>query len=253
MGGGFVGLNEIIINEINYLVKNSTKDTLYRKALIGFASANDSNFKELRQIAAPNHFLPSDLLTTAKSVISFFLPFREDLITRNRNHDYVSKEWAIAYIETNELIDEIITHMKEFLSDYGIKMSDNPARMDFDKEILMHRWSQRHVARICGLGTFGINNMLITSSGCAGRYGSFVIDTPLKYNHIIKDEYCLNKKYGSCRVCIDSCPVNALTLDSFDRHKCYEWLKKVNEYYSDLDLCDCCGKCITVPCAFKIP
>ncbi|WP_338094171.1 hypothetical protein [Methanorbis furvi] len=35
------------------------------------------------------------------------------------------------------------------------------------------RWSHRHFAVLAGLGTFGVNNMLITRMGCYGRVSSF--------------------------------------------------------------------------------
>lgn len=248
-----MNLNELIINEINSFTEKAAKRVKYRKPLVGFAYANNPDFQKLKYIVVQNHFLPSDIMSGAISVVSFFLPFSESLVSTNNNHSYVSKEWAEAYIDTNKLIDEIIQHMKNILKSYGVKSSSNPARRPFDKEILMHRWSQRHVAKICGFGNFGINNMLITASGCAGRYGSFVIDAPLNYNNPVTEEYCLYKKNGSCKACIQACPTKALTTEGFDRHKCYAWVNEVNNYYSDLDECDVCGKCITAPCAFKIP
>ncbi len=249
----YMELNKVIVNEITSFVRNNEKEVKYRKPIIGFADANNPKFLDLKKIIKADHYLPKDLLSSARSVVSFFLPFTRDLVDTNQNHSYISKEWAIAYVETNELIDKIVAHMKNFLISYDVKCSDNPARETFDKEILMHRWSQRHIARICGLGSFGINNMLITKSGCAGRYGSFVIDTLVDYDEPITEEYCLYKKDKSCKNCITSCPTGALTIDGFDRHRCYTWLKEVNDYYSDLDECDVCGKCIIVPCAFEIP
>ncbi len=246
-------LNNIITKELISFVKKNKKTTRYREPLIGFADASHPDFDDLKNIAAPNHYLPSDLLEDGVSVVSFFLPFTEELVITNKNHDYISRKWAAAYVETNNFIDEIIVHMKDFFRTFSIDCSNNPARESFDKDMLMHRWSQRHVARICGLGSFGINNMLITKSGCAGRYGSFVINAPLDYNAACKEEYCLYKRNGSCKACVESCPTGALTVDGFDRHKCYAWLKEVDNFYSDLDECEVCGKCITIPCAFKIP
>lgn len=251
--GVFMNLNNLIIKEINSLVEKSKKTTKYKKPLVGFADANHPDFKDLKNIAASNHYLPSDLLIDGVSVVSFFLPFTEELVAINKNHHYISKEWAIAYVETNNFIDEIIVDIGVFLGTRGIKCSSNPARESFDKNMLMHRWSQRHVARICGLGNFGINNMLITKSGCAGRYGSFVINVPLEYDAPCVEDYCLYKRNGSCRTCVDACPTEALKVEGFDRHKCYAWLKETDNYYSDLDECQVCGKCITVPCAFRIP
>lgn len=246
-------IDSIIKNEIAAMVKNSVNGVLYREPLIGFADADSPEFMNLKKIIASDHLLPSDLLEGGKSVVSFFLPFTKDLVKKNNDDSYVSKDWAIAYIETNKFIDVIIQHMKGILEGMGIKCSDNPARASFDSERLIHRWSQRHVARICGLGSFGINNMLITDIGCAGRYGSFVVDAVLPYNEYIADEYCLYKRYGRCAACVNACPTEALTVEGFDRYKCYSWVKKVDAHFSDLGECEVCGKCITVPCAFKRP
>lgn len=253
-GGMYVNsIESIIKNEIIAMVNGSGNGIVYREPLIGFADAGSNAFQDLKRIVAPDHLLPSDLLKEAKSVVSFFLPFSEGVVKKNRDDSYVSKDWAIAYIETNKYIDVIIQHIKGLLEEMGIKCSDNPARMHFDQERLIHIWSQRHVARICGLGNFGINNMLITDIGCAGRYGSFVIDAVLPYDEYIEDEYCLYKRDGSCAACIKACPTGALSVEGFDRYKCYEWVKKVDEHYSDLEECEVCGKCIAVPCAFTRP
>lgn len=246
-------LEEIIKNIIYIYAEKPENGVEYRKPLVGFSDAKNHAFENLNNITTPDHLLPLDILPNAVSVVSFFLPFAEELVTINKNHDYVSKEWAKAYIETNKLIDRIIEHIKTVLATYGVQCSDNPARMPFDKERLVHRWSQRHVARICGLGNFGINNMLITDIGCAGRYGSFVINAPLNYNKPVTEEYCLYKKNGTCQACVKACPTEALTTEGFDRYKCYAWVREVDEYYADLGDCEVCGKCITIPCAFKKP
>lgn len=36
-------------------------------------------------------------------------------------------------------------------------------------------WSERHVAFVCGLGTFGLSKGLITEKGIAGRLGSLIV------------------------------------------------------------------------------
>ena len=227
-------LEEIIKNIIYTYAEKPENGVVYRNPLVGFSDAKNEAFKNLRNITTPDHLLPTDILPNALSVVSFFLPFTEELVNTNKKHEYVSKEWAKAYIETNKLIDRIIEHIKTVLATYGVQCSDNPARMPFDKERLVHRWSQRHVARICGLGNFGINNMLITDIGCAGRYGSFVINAPLNYNKPVTEEYCLYKK-TDLQSMHSSMPVGSLTTDGFDRYKCYEWVKEVNNYYSDLE------------------
>lgn len=246
-------LNKYIENEIRAIILNSKNGNIYRTPLVGFGSADNPLFEKLRDIVAKDHLIPEDFIHNAKSIVSFFIPFKQDIIINNMNHSYVSKEWAITYIDTNKLINEVVQKMKEKLNNMGINVSDNPAKLGFDRSKLLSQWSQRHVAYICGLGTFGINNMLITEVGCGGRYGSFIIDKELDYTPTIEDEYCPWKKDKSCGVCIESCPVGALTEQGYDRFKCFEMCSEVNNYYNDLEECDVCGKCLTGPCAFEKP
>ena len=62
----------------------------------------------------------------------------------------------------------------EKIEDMGYKAAVCKVAGDFDNAILKSKWSHRHMARVAGLGTFGINNMLITEEGCCGRYFSIV-------------------------------------------------------------------------------
>lgn len=252
-GGSLVSLNNYIEDEIKSLLNSFKKSDIYRTPLVGFGDADNPLFKKLKDVASEDHMTPDEILPGAKSVISFFIPFKEDLIKINKNHSYVSREWASAYIETNSLINEIIQQLRQKLETLGIKASENPAKLGYDHEKLMARWSQRHIAYVCGLGTFGINNMLITKEGCGGRYGSFVIDKKLEFTETIAEEYCLWKRNKSCGVCIKACPVEALTEEGFDRYKCGKRCSEVDKYYSDLDECESCGKCLTGPCAHRKP
>ena len=60
------------------------------------------------------------------------------------------------------------------------------AEVPVDAGIILDRtyscWSQRHVARIAGLGSFGMNQMLITESGCCGRFFSVITDVPCEHD-----------------------------------------------------------------------
>jgi epoxyqueuosine reductase QueG len=247
-------LNYFIENELQNIVLNSKDSSIYRRPLVGFTRADNPLFHKLKEVVVSDHLLPRDLLKNANSVISFFIPFTKELIIENKNHHFVSREWAVAYVETNKLIHTAIEDMGKKLGMLGIESSGNPAKMiGYDHGKLMSKWSQRHVAYICGLGTFGVNNMLITNEGCGGRYGSFVIDKELEYTPLIQEEYCLWKKNKSCGVCFKACPVNALTEDRFDRYKCYDRCSEVDRFYSDIDESDACGKCLTGPCAIRKP
>lgn len=247
-------LNEFIANEIKNIVKSSNVSTTYRTPLVCFGDAQNPLFNDLKNFIDEDHYLPSDLLENGKTVVSFFIPFSEDIAYGNIKNDITTKEWAYAKKDTEGVIDEIIAEMKIKLSDIGINVSNNPSKAPYTSDNFIHKWSQRHVGYICGLGNFGLNHLLITESGCAGRYGSFVIDAKTDYNSVVSEEYCLYKVDKSCGACVKNCPSGALNYDGIDKVKCSSSMDVINEkYYDGIKALKSCGKCIALPCALKRP
>ncbi|MCJ7786404.1 MAG: hypothetical protein MUP41_20930, partial [Desulfobacterales bacterium] len=75
-------------------------------------------------------------------------------------------------------------------------------------------WSERHIAYACGLGTFSLNDGLITPKGMAVRFGSVVTLLKLtpsekKYRHY--RENCLQFRNEKCGKCIPRCPAGAIS------------------------------------------
>ena len=113
----------------------------------------------------------------------------------------------------NALIERIASRLIETLADHGVRAAAAPATHNYDPEDLICRWSHKSVAVIAGLGSFGLHRMVITDSGCAGRFGSLVIDTELRFTSPPVRERCLYFHDGSCWECITRCPVNALSME----------------------------------------
>lgn len=240
-------MEKFIQEYIREQVNSAVTETKYRDPLIGFARADDSLFARLKKVVNPNHLLPSDLLPEAKSVAAFFIPFTGDLVRINRNHSYVSPEWARAYIETNRLIGDICRGLTEKLIQSGIKAAWEMPTHNFDPVLLYSIWSHKHIAYICGLGSFGRHTMLITEKGCAGRIGSIVLDYDVNQPGTLKAlEYETCKK---CSYCSNACPCGALTENGLDKPRCYRYVLEVDAYYGDMPLTDVCGKCANGPCA----
>ncbi len=251
-------MKKTIAREIENYVLNFQKrdniDSFWKTPLVGFAAANNPNFLLLKEVAAPDHLQPEDILPGGKTVIAYFLPFQEWIPKSNVENVQSSEEWARAYVETNILISEINDHLVNWLKGLGHKAAKLPPSLNMDYERLTSLWSNRHVAYIAGLGTFGINNMLITEKGCCGRLGNIVTDIQLEADKIIEGEYCFYKHNGSCSVCVDRCVNGALTMEGFDRFKCFEMLTENEEKYEYLGEASVCGKCLVeLPCSFKNP
>lgn len=252
-GADSMALAELITETVQRLVRDAATATGYRMPLIGFASAENPRFLELRQVASPDHWLPADLLPGARSVVSFFLPFAPWVVEANARHrEQVAREWALAYVETNALIGRISTHLIETLAERGIRAAAEPATHNFDPIALTSRWSHKSVAVIAGLGSFGLHQMVITDAGCAGRFGSLVLDAKVAPSDAVPKERCLYFRDGSCLECVLRCPVGALGVhEPLDKQRCYQRLLEVAGIYEDLGLVDVCGKCVIGPCALE--
>lgn len=251
-------MKEKIIKMIEKFVaeyqKQKNIETSWRVPLIKFADAEDQLFYDLKNIIRESHVLPTDILKDAKTVIAFFLPFEKDIANSNIDGKYSSKKWAKAYVETNQLISKLNIFIEKELKDFGYNSSVIPATHNFDENTLISDWSHRHAAYIAGLGSFGINNMLITEKGCAGRVGTIISDIVIEVSSRNEKEYCLNKAGFNCSKCVDRCVNNSLKIESFDRFKCYELLLENDRFHSELLLTDVCGKCcVDLPCSFKNP
>ncbi|MHC4945272.1 MAG: 4Fe-4S binding protein [Planctomycetota bacterium] len=237
----------------NYPERQKTA-TLWETPLTGFAAADDPLFDRLKSAVGPTHAMPQDLLKEARTVIAFFLPFLIDLAKTNKKGRDASREWAIAYLETNRLIHDLSEHLKQFLESRGHAACLMPATHNFDPKRLKSDWSHRHVADIAGLGRFGFNNMMITDKGCCGRIGSLITSLAVEADARPEGEACLYRLDGTCLKCVDRCVNDALLEDRFDRFKCHEMCLQNEKLHLSLGKADVCGKClVTVPCSHRIP
>ena len=110
-----------------------------------------------------------------------FLPFTEQVRFSNRADETdPSPEWLYGRIEGQEFIIRYMTSLEKLLrikeadtcvpsqdARFGtqIEMISMNGRSDFHVD---SRWSERHAAYVCGLGTFGLSRGLITEKGMAG-------------------------------------------------------------------------------------
>ena len=226
----------------------------WQEPLVSFVDASDARLLSLKEQVSSTHLLPHDLLENAKTVVVYFLPFASDIPKSNVAQRYCSKEWASCYIETNQLIHDLNRHLKNELAKAGYQAAVTPATHNFDPKTLISNWSHRHLAQLAGLGSFGLNNMLLTEKGCCGRLGSLVTDLEIGTSRLPFMELCLHKSKGVCGICLAKCVNGALTLDGFDRRKCYAMCLENDRQYRELGLCDVCGKCcVGLPCSFGNP
>jgi len=236
-----------------YKIENKTI-TDWDEPLVAFADVKDSLFLKLKTAVGATHKLPTDLLEDAKTIISYFIPFQKEIVLSNVGAKNSSREWGIAYIETNKLITNLNNCLTGRLEKSNFKSVIIPPTHNFDRRSLISDWSHKHIALIAGLGKFGLHQMLITEKGCCGRLGSLITNAKIEPTKRPNKEFCLYKYDKTCKKCIENCVFEALKVDSFDRHKCYEICLSNASSHSKLGLATVCGKCIcVVPCSFNDP
>lgn len=247
-------MKNLIFQEIHGAVAGHSSRGMWRSPLMACADARDPLFGHLGEIAHPGHLRPSDLLEGARTVIAFFVPLARDIIISNRKGRWQSAPWALAYIETNRLIDLATARISTFLGTCGFRTATVAATHTFDAQTLLSAWSHRHAACIAGLGTFGLNGMLITEAGCCGRLGSLVTDAEIPADVKPDREFCPWKTDGSCGACVKRCPAGALSVQGLDRHACYRTLLENERRFMHLGRADACGKCLCgLPCSETRP
>lgn len=230
-------------------VVNESGLPFYREPLVGITGAGSRYIGRLKSIVHPGHLLPEDILAGARSVIAYYLPFKEYIAAENRKGRHASRLWAEVYILTNQLLSGIAEVIRDRLALEGFACGWERPTHNFDAELLVSYWSHKHVAFACGLGSFGKNHLLITGKGCAGRIGSVVTDCDLEPTVADEERDPFYNCPPNCKYCFKSCPAGALSENCLNKTECYRMLLESDSMYPDLGLCDVCGKCCVGPCS----
>lgn len=243
-------LKNKIENIIKAVAANPGTETRYREPVVGYASADDPIFDEMKKIIGPHHLHPKEIFLEARTVVTFFLPFEKDLVKRNWKSPDPVKEWIQARSETDCLIGEINKKLKAELAKEDVKAVAPEVTFDYKNRGFDFAWSHRSAAFAAGLGTFGVHHMLITKAGCAGRFGTILISAEIPPTPRPAEEFCRYKKGEKCLVCVDRCPAGALTARGLDKEKCFKLLQENARVFPEFNQL-ACGKCATGPCAFR--
>ncbi len=253
------------IEKMNELIASSEKNMLprfggikiYEQLLVAVAAADDPLFIKLKEpdVVGPEHLLPEDFVPGAKSVVSYFLPFSKEIREANRTPGLPAEEWLYGRIEGEEFNDALRVFLAGLLVKGGGRAVAPVLDEKFTKYEVKSNWSERHVAYIAGLGTFGLHRSFITAKGSAGRFGSVVTDLELRPTvRKCQDIYenCTWFRGGKCGACISRCPSGAITEQGKDKRTCRQHVhEKIALMFAPRYGC---GKCQTnVPCENSIP
>ena len=209
-------LNELVRTDPRNALPEGDNIPIWEEPVVGVAAASDPLFETLKQpqVVGPIHVNPDYWLPGAKSVISFFLPFSKAVKkSYDRKSALPSLEWVSGRQNGEVFVNVARRALARYLEKQGGRVIVPNLDLRYQAVNLLPNWSERHVAFIAGVGTFGLHCGLLTAKGAAGRIGSVVTDLeiiPTKRSYTEVYEYCLRHFDSSCGACIQRCPVGAI-------------------------------------------
>ena len=249
-----------------HLAAGNRDITIFETPLMGVSGPDDPIYDVFKkpEVIGASWMSPKEWLPAARSVVSFFFPFTEEVrkAERESEEEGTTEEWLYARIEGQAFIEAAMEALAQELRGEGIANCVPSLEPRFGTEAVIweteggqdlhveSRWSERHAAYASGLGTFALTRALITERGCAGRFASILTDLPLPVTPRTYDSV-----YGNCircGACVARCPVNAVSLgygknNLVCRGRINETRKRYDPRYG-------CGKCQTrVPCESRNP
>lgn len=252
-------------------------EPFWGEPLVGFAAGDDPLFQDFKRTAGPEHWTPGEIFRLTwpdaavddaeLSVVSWVLPHVPATVAENAAaRQFPSERWA----RSRNLGENVNAELRRYLvavfeqaghAAVAPMLSPLWKRLEHETLVFTSRWSERHIAHACGLGTFGLCDGLITPLGKAVRLGSVVVrgvvpPTPRPY--ALYDEYCPARRDGRCGACIRRCPAGALSRNGHDKRKCAAYCGEVIGPYGratyGLEGVMGCGLCQSgVPCSTGIP
>jgi epoxyqueuosine reductase QueG len=245
----------------------------FEEPLIGFAAADDPLFTRFKEIIGEFHLTPAEIMENtygpegeAKTVICWILPIAGKTRASNRKEEKMpSLEWALTRSHGerfNTLLRMHVVDLLRFVTAQAVAplLSGMWRPVKEPPTGMASTWSERHAAYVAGLGTFSLNDGLITKKGIAHRCGSVITDvaippTPRTCNDPWSN--CVYYREGGCGLCIPRCPVGAISWQGHDKDKCqvYVYGELRNSAVRLYDIMETgCGLCQTkVPCESRIP
>ncbi len=273
-------MQQNIIDEISSFVSSSPLNRFpdrvepyFTTPLVGFVAAADQLFIDYQQLIGPFHQTPQQVLASvygnearAASVICWVLPITLPTRVSNRQEErFPSRAWAETRNFGEQLNGALRKHLVAWLTRQGHQavapqlapgwheLADTPVG-------IASSWSERHAAYAAGLGTFSLNDGLITPAGIAHRLGSVITDLPLDPTPRPWPDHrhnCLYFREQSCGRCVSRCPAGALSFFGHDKKRCREYVYNVcpGQVAAQYEVTQTgCGLCQTrVPCEAQIP
>lgn len=277
-------MNEWITNSIITFVEESPENTLgggynekaWGSPIVGFSKGDDSLYSFIKQDIGDFYWTPDEIFKMTfpditvepqqLSIISWILPQTRMTKEEQKNDKMYPVDRAVlARVNGDECNKKVAEFVMNLFKEKGYPslspmLSPLWECKSSEKYGFASTWSERHTAHICGLGTFGLSDGLITPVGKAMRCGSVIVKAELNPSgrrYSTHNEYCLYHQNGSCMKCAARCPAGAITFKGHDKMKCREYQNSttgkyiMDNYGIDTRYCGICQ--FGVPCESGIP
>jgi epoxyqueuosine reductase QueG len=182
--------------------------------------------------------------------LSIGIRLQDEIIDQlpNRAQRAVVLTWRLhAYDIINQRLDHITSRLAGILQDNGARALPVPASSIVDQERLVGIFSHKMAAHLAGLGWIGKSCLLITpEGGPRARWATILTDAALPVGQPME------VRCGSCRKCVDICPVQAFSGVNFrpeeprsvryDAHKCERYFREMEKVATPA----ACGLCMYI-------
>jgi len=208
--------------------------------LVGFANVerwHDPPF----QPWMPEEFFPDSIFPESRTVIVLGFPINLPVLETTPSIHYHEM-----YRTVNSLLDQQGYLLSTFLNGRGHPSMwiprDGYGSLEELKQDPTAFFSHRHAALLAGMGTFGINNMLLTPEyGPRVRLVSVFTSALIPPDPLMTEQLCIR-----CMRCVRECPMNALEEGDYPssltrKDRCTEWSEKLRKMSISP-----CGICIKV-------
>jgi len=257
-------------------LENGTGEPAWAEPQLAYARGDDPLFAQIKSDIGPFYWTPQEAFRLAYpdaqvdpselAVICYVLPQTEATrLDQRAATDVPAERWARSRFHGEEFNCALRLHLADTLTQAGYA-AVAPERLDgFDYRQserfgIASNWSERHTAWIAGLGTFGLSDGLITRVGKAVRFGSVVVKMDLEATprpYAGHQDWCLWYAKGTCGVCMQRCPADAINEAGHDKPKCFDYIRNVTTPYVRDNYgtgATPCGLCqVKIPCEARSP